>query len=767
MLLRRAIPFPLTLLLIAFSSGCSSMAKLQLERAHKLEAAGQAERAVDVYQQALARIPRRDARLRSRTFYQLGDCFWRLGRANEAFAAFQKAVEADDSNMSAHLRMGEIYLAEGALDRATDQANAILQLASANIEGLALLGAASSAAGDNEVAQQAFRRVLESDPRRVSVAIALADIYNRQDNMDQARAVLRKAASAQPSSSLPWLALGRLEEQEGNVSAAEQAYRRAVQAEDSSETNSRLAQFLERTARVEEAEQILRRVDSFHPTLPTALSDFKLLAGQPAAALDNYTNALRSPALEGNPHSPRWGGPSREVLALAANRAALIARVIESDLQLASAEANDTGEVRASVAAARLHIAEYEKELDPGTALTLRTEIALAEQDVAAASGYAQAAVNAAPQSPAALYVRGVVSSRVAKGAAARADWMDAIEKDPAYVPARLALAQQAFQLGDMQGAEEHVIVVVRDEPASLGALNLFARVLLGQRRYVSASLIARRALAVDPESAEPHVILGQIDSADHKVGEALREYENAIAADPHSAEAVEGLTRVYRSGRINRSMLTSLETVADIPPASGALMEIAGRLYAEHGWFDDASRCLHRALEIDSARRSAAGLLAEVELKKGDYSGALASGGEVGGSQAALLKAAHAEQQKDFDRALREYDEAVRRGDTTGIAANNLAWLVAERGGNMERALLLAQQARSLAPDNPAVLDTLGFVYLKRREFSQAIDVLKAAVRLAAERQSRDQLATIQTHLAEAYFRSGQNGAATSVASR
>jgi uncharacterized protein HemY len=70
----------------------------------------------------------------------------------------------------------------------------------------------------------------------------------------------------------------------------------------------------------------------------------------------------------------------------------------------------------------------------------------------------------------------------------------------------------------------------------------------------------------------------------------------------------------------------------------------------------------------------------------------------------------------------------------------------------------LLAEQARSLAPGNPAVLDTLGFVHLSRREYSQAIDVLKAAAALSARAPAdeRNLSAEIRRHLSEAYLRAG-----------
>src|SRR5437763_96733 len=76
-------------------------------------------------------------------------------------------------------------------------------------------------------AEQLLARALELQPGRTRAALVLAEIYNHQENVEAARAVLRRAAAGDPQTPLPWLALGRLEEQEGDVAAAEQAYRKA------------------------------------------------------------------------------------------------------------------------------------------------------------------------------------------------------------------------------------------------------------------------------------------------------------------------------------------------------------------------------------------------------------------------------------------------------------------------------------------------------------------------------------------------------------
>src|SRR5205823_13549961 len=111
-----------------------------------------------------------------------------------------------------------------------------------------------------------------------------------------------------------------------------------------------------------------------------------------------------------------------------------------------------------------------------------------------------------------------------------------AIETDPQYFPARLALATAELQQNHLDKAEEYVTEVVREEPANVDALLLYARVLLAQHRYDSARFLAMRAGAADESSAEPHILVGEIALARRHRTEALLELEKAILLDPNSA---------------------------------------------------------------------------------------------------------------------------------------------------------------------------------------------------------------------------------------
>ncbi len=761
---KRITSLALFVLVGAFLVGCSTSPQQHYARGQKLERAGKLTAALHAYEKALPHIAAQDRHLQSDVLFRMGECLFRLDRVSDAYNAFQRAADVDNSNLMAQLRLGELFLANGALDKATEQARLVLAAAKDNTEGWALLGAAAAASDDLAVAQDAFTRVLEAEPTRLSVALALADIYNRADRAGDARAVLKRAIAAVPANSMPLLALGRLEEQEGNSDAAEEAYRKAVAAENTPETNLRLAQFLERAARIPEAELVLRRVDAQRPSLPTALPDFEVISGRAPNALDRYLAALQTSAPDKKSSAKR--PLNTTITDPAQERAALAARLIEADLQAATDPSR--AENQAATTRARAHLDEYRKDMDPATIGILSAELALAESDLPLAAIYAAGAANLAPQSAAAHYVLGVAKYRTGDSGMARSEWAAALDADSHFIPARLALTADALANSDPAGAESYVVPAVQDEPANLRALNLFARALVAQRRYAPAVVIAHRALAVDSSAAEPHLVLGEIALQQRSLGEALIQFEQAVLLEPHSRDAMEGLTRVYRQGSFSRAMLLGMEKVAAADPPSATLMEITGRLFDDHGWYQDAERCLAKALKLDPQRSTAARALAQTFVAKGQYVAAADSAAQAGGDSAALVEAFRAEQRNDTTTAIRSYERAVRAGERSGTAANNLAWIYAQQGSNLERALALAETAQTMNPASPAVLDTLGVVHLRRREYSQAIKALETANRLAKAQPdvaNRQPLrAEIKQHLSEAYLRSGQPDAAAAL---
>ena len=76
---------------------------------------------------------------------------------------------------------------------------------------------------------------------------------------------------------------------------------------------------------------------------------------------------------------------------------------------------------------------------------------------------------------------------------------------------------------------------------------------------------------------------------------------------------------------------------------------------------------------------------------------------------------------------AITRLRAVVKKHPGLASARNDLAFLLAEDGAELDEALALATEARKRSP-TPEVLDTLGFVHLRRGEAKQAVDVLEEA---------------------------------------
>jgi tetratricopeptide (TPR) repeat protein len=66
-------------------------------------------------------------------------------------------------------------------------------------------------------------------------------------------------------------------------------------------------------------------------------------------------------------------------------------------------------------------------------------------------------------------------------------------------------------------------------------------------------------------------------------------------------------------------------------------------------------------------------------------------------------------------DEAMKAYEIAVKGNENAPVAANNLAFIYAEQGTNLDLALQLATTAKQRLPNDASVDDTIGWVYYKK----------------------------------------------------
>ncbi|HWF03366.1 MAG TPA: tetratricopeptide repeat protein [Candidatus Angelobacter sp.] len=95
-------------------------------------------------------------------------------------------------------------------------------------------------------------------------------------------------------------------------------------------------------------------------------------------------------------------------------------------------------------------------------------------------------------------------------------------------------------------------------------------------------------------------------------------------------------------------------------------------------------------------------------------------------------------------------YNSVLALDSENALALNNLAFLNADTGANLDQALTFAQRAQKKAPNSPDVSDTLGYVYYRKDLNGEALRIFRQIV-------SEDpKNATFRLHLAMALLKEG-----------
>jgi tetratricopeptide (TPR) repeat protein len=148
-----------------------------------------------------------------------------------------------------------------------------------------------------------------------------------------------------------------------------------------------------------------------------------------------------------------------------------------------------------------------------------------------------------------------------------------------------------------------------------------------------------------------------------------------------------------------------------------------------------EAAGAFQKAIDLDKSNVTAVVLLAKMEEARGSVDQAIdhysrALGISPRDVQIRVSLGELLERQGQWQRAEGYYQQALQVQPDYPLAANNLAYLMLEHGGNPNVALSLAQTARKGLPELANTADTLGWAYYKQGVYGAAIDQFQEAVK-------------------------------------
>ena len=331
-------------------------------------------------------------------------------------------------------------------------------------------------------------------------------------------------------------------------------------------------------------------------------------------------------------------------------------------------------------------------------------------------------------------YLLGTVFEAKRDVDAAAKSFGEVLRLNPRAVPAQVRLAMIQMQRNEFPAATQLAEQAAARQPGNLAANLVLARSLLAQGDVDRATAITRSLLQGAPQVAAVQNQAGMLALAKGDKAGARIAFEQALSVNDLLVEPLAALVALdIAEQQPARARARVEQRLQKTPNASGVLV-LAGRTWAATGDVAKGEQFLHRAIDADASNVDAYALLAGLYLSQKKLDQAVAEFDALAARQPGAIgpptmAAVILQGQGKEDEARRRYERLVEANPAAAVAANNLAWMYASRGEQLDRALQLAQAAKAKLPDHPSVNDTLGFVYIKKQLPSLAIPPLRFAV--------------------------------------
>jgi tetratricopeptide (TPR) repeat protein len=228
---------------------------------------------------------------------------------------------------------------------------------------------------------------------------------------------------------------------------------------------------------------------------------------------------------------------------------------------------------------------------------------------------------------------------------------------------------------------------------------------------------------------------------------------EEILKANPEDMRALSVLTAMLYQRRQVPELLQRVRASVAARPKSAPLNYLLATWLERTGDRKGARAALASAKVADPSYRLAPVALSRLDIMDGKADSAhqvltALIGSDPGDVQARLTLGMLEDKLENVPGAIEHYRKVLEREPNNIIALNNLAYRLADR--DTDEALRLAQRAKELAPEDPYVATTIGWIFYRRGIYQTALQHLEMAVAKAPTPLR-------QYYLSMAYFKLGR----------
>jgi putative PEP-CTERM system TPR-repeat lipoprotein len=589
---------------------------------------------------------------RANSYSSLAALKLKQGAADEARAAFEKAVELDARSLTAWLSLANFRWSTGKLDGAEMAFKKALELSPDHVLANRALAVFYMGSGRVAEAEPYFKNIAAAT-RSADANLQLADYYFSQNraadadkvlrslardrraqaevesrlaaiayssNKAQANSILDKALAADPASVTANLQKARWLAADGNFKAARDRAEAAAKADPKSVAAKYMLGTIQVALRqTQEATATFRDVLALNPRVSEAqlyLSRLSLSAGRPDDAVSYAESAVaNAPDDSGAKAELVRGLLARRETVRAEQELVPLVKAYPKAAQIQALDAmlklqrNDTKGAREAYARA---LAINPDLLDAIDGITL---IDLTEGRAAEARRLIEARLAANPSNPELLILAGRVYGVQRDFKNAETVLRKAITVEPSIMTAYNLLATVYLATGKLDSARAEFDELSKQNPRDLGSRTMAALILHSQRKFADAMKRYEEIVAADPGAAVAGNNLAMLYSTDgSRLNDALRLANRAAETLPDNAEVQDTLGLIYLKKGLPALAVPAFQKSATKSPGNPSYHLHLAEALKQAGDVAEARRSVTTALKLKPDYSEAKTLLASLK---------------------------------------------------------------------------------------------------------------------------------------------------------
>ncbi len=383
----------------------------------------------------------------------------------------------------------------------------------------------------------------------------------------------------------------------------------------------------------------------------------------------------------------------------------------------------------------------------------------LQEQRNGAALQTMQTLVAEHGDSAAAYYGLALIASSTGQTRIARDAAEKSVQLDPEKIPAQVLFARLRIANGERENVLDAIEKIVADNPGDIRNRYTYASLLLQMERNTDAQREFEIILEAEPESADALFAVGLIEIEAKNFEIAGKYFRNLLATGQRNSQAYFYLGAIAEEQERFEDAVDWYRQVTAQSHFVDAQMRIA--------------RVLIKLDRLDSARYFIAEMrdanptmavdlfLAEAELvsKHADNNAAYevyAEGLHAFPENLDIIyaRALFAARVGNIEQSISDFRILIEREPDDPDFLNAFGYTLADMTDRYDEARGMIERALAFKPDEPAIIDSMGWVLFKLGDFAQAISYLERAFEMTGDGE-------IGAHLGEVLWKTGELNAA------